>query len=189
MLAVDLTSMYDLQEEDITSANLRQRANTYLSENNLKTISHNIEISFVQLWQTEEYKNIAVLERVALCDTVTVRYEKLGIDATAKVVKTVYDTLREKYESVEIGNAKSTFLDALRKEAKEQGKKAVKENHSAMQAAINSATERITGQAGGYIIFRNSTTIFDSNGNVVETKTLPEGQPAPATNYGQLLPD
>ena len=178
VLAVDLTSMYDLQEEDITSANLRQRANTYLSEHDLKTISHNIEISFVQLWQTEEYKNIAVLERVALCDTVTVRYEKLGIDATAKVVKTVYDTLREKYESIEIGDAKSTFLEALRKEAKEQGKKAVKENYSAMQAAIDSATELITGQTGGYIIFRNSTTIFDSSGNVLETKTLPEGQPA-----------
>ena len=178
VLAVDLTSMYDLQEEDITSANLRQRANTYLSENDLETISQNIEISFVQLWQTEEYKNIAVLERVALCDTVTVRYEKLGIDATAKVVKTVYDTINEKYESIEIGDAKSNFLESLRKEAKEQGKKAIKENYSAMQAAIDNATKLITGQSGGYIIFRNSTTIFDSNGNVVETKTLPKGQPA-----------
>ena len=53
-------------------------------------------VSFVALWQTEEYKHIANLERVKLCDTVTVEFEKLGISAKAKVVKTVYDVLKER---------------------------------------------------------------------------------------------
>lgn len=151
VLAVDLTDRFDLQEEDITSAKLRQRANDYIAEKDF-SIAQNIEISFVQLWQTEEYKNIALLERVGLCDTVTVRYEKLGVDAKAKVVKTVYNTLNEKYEKIELGDAKSNFLDTIRQEAREQGKKAVKENYSAMQAAIDNATKLITGQSGGYVV-------------------------------------
>lgn len=158
VLAVDLTDRFDLAEEDITSATLQERANDYLAENDVKSISQNIEISFVQLWQTEEYKNIALLERVALCDTVTVRYEKLGVDVKAQVVKTVYNALNEKYEKIEIGNAKARLLDTLRAEAKEQGKKAVQESYSALQAAIDNATELITGQSGGHVILNPDAT-------------------------------
>ena len=177
-IAVDLTEMFDLEEEDITSAKLVQYANQYLAENNISDIYQNITISFVQLWQTEEYKNIAVLERVGLCDTVTVRYEKLGVDVKAKVIKTVYDALHEKYISIELGDVKSNFADAIRRETKKQIKEESDATKSDMQKAIDNATALITGQSGGYIIFRNSTTIFDNNGNVVETKTLPDGQPA-----------
>lgn len=177
-IAVDLTEMFDLEEEDITSAKLVQYANEYLAENNISDIYQNITISFVQLWQTEEYKNIAVLERVGLCDTVTVRYEKLGVDVKAKVIKTVYDALHEKYISIELGDVKSNFAEAIRRETKKQIKEESDATKSDMQKAIDNATALITGQSGGYIIFRNSTTIFDNNGNVVETKTLPDGQPA-----------
>lgn len=156
-LAVDLTDRFDLTEEDITSAKLQQYANDYLSENDLKSIYQNIEISFVQLWQTEEYKNVALLERVGLCDTVTVRYEKLGIDATAKVIKTVYNVLTEKYEKIELGNVKSNFVDAVRKEAEKKIQQAEEDNRSALQRAIDNATALITGQEGGNVVINTDT--------------------------------
>ena len=56
----------------------------------------------------------APLESVSLCDTVTVTYPKLGVSAKAKVIKTVYDSLRERYISVDIGDAKTDIVDAIK---------------------------------------------------------------------------
>ena len=156
-LAIDLTDRFDLSEEDITSAKLQQYANDYLSETDLKSIYQNIEISFVQLWQTEEYKNIALLERVGLCDTVTVRYEKLGVDVKAEVVKTVYNVLTEKYEKIELGNIKNNFVDTLRKETEKQIQQAKEDGRSALQRAIDNATALITGQEGGNVVINTDT--------------------------------
>lgn len=156
-IAVDLTEMFDLEEEDITSAKLVQYANEYLAENNISDIYQNITISFVQLWQTEEYKNIAVLERVGLCDTVTVRYDKLGVDVKAKVIKTVYDALHEKYISIELGDVKSDFADAIRKETKKQIKEESDATKSDMQKAIDNATALITGQEGGNVVINTDS--------------------------------
>lgn len=162
-LAIDLTDRFDLSEEDITSAKLQQYANDYLSETDLKSIYQNIEISFVQLWQTEEYKNIALLERVGLCDTVTVRYEKLGVNVKAEVVKTVYNVLTEKYEKIELGNIKNNFVDTLRKETEKQIQQAKEDDRSALQRAIDNATALITGQEGGNVVINQ-----DSNGKPKE---------------------
>lgn len=101
--------------EQITEAALRTKATAHAQRTDLGTPKVNITVSFVQLWQSEEYKNIAPLERVKLCDTVTVRFPMLGINASAKVIKTVYDVLLEKYESVTIGDAKNTLIDTISK--------------------------------------------------------------------------
>lgn len=69
----------------------------------------NIKVSFLPLWQTEECKNIAPLERVSLCDVVTVKYPALGVNMKTKVIKTVYNALTEKYESITLGDMKESF--------------------------------------------------------------------------------
>ena len=175
MLALDLSDKFT--EEEITEQKIRDYANAYITRNHIEDVYQNIEISFVQLWQTEEYKNIAPLERVGLCDTVTVKYPALGVSVKAKVIKTIYDTIAEKYNKIELGKVKSQFGDTLIQGEKEL-KQSIIHNKSAMQKAIETATALITGQSGGYIIFRNFTDIFDSQGHKIETKTLPDGQPA-----------
>lgn len=102
--------------EEFTEEALRTKANAYIQKANLGVPKVNISVSFVQLWQTEEYKNIAPLERVRLCDAVTVRFAKLGVNATAKVIKTEYNSILEKYEKITLGDAKSTFADTLDKQ-------------------------------------------------------------------------
>ena len=155
VLSLDLTEKFNLPDEEITETKLRNLANAYITNNHISDVKQNIEISFVQLWQTPEYKNIALLQRVGLCDAVTVRYSKLGVSVKAKVIKTVYNTLTEKYEKIELGKAKSNFGMTL-KQSVEQIEKEVIRNKSAMQKAIENATRLITGQDGGYVVMNTT---------------------------------
>lgn len=144
--------------EEITEEKLRAKATAYAAAADLGTPKVNITVSFVQLWQTEEYKNIAPLERVKLCDTVTVRFSKLGVAATSKVIKTVYNSLQEKYESVTLGDAKSSFANTVNKqqEAIQKIKSSVKKGQAEateqLKKAIANATSLITGHSGGYVV-------------------------------------
>ncbi|MBQ3991288.1 MAG: phage tail protein, partial [Bacteroidales bacterium] len=155
VLSLDLTEKFNLPDEEITETKLRNLANSYITNNHISDVKQNIEISFVQLWQTPEYKDIALLQRVGLCDTVTVRYAKLGVSVKTKVIKTVYNSLTEKYEKIELGKAKSNFGMTL-KESVEQIEKEVARNKSAMQKAIENATRLITGQDGGYVVMNTT---------------------------------
>ena len=134
-----------------TEAQLRARAQAYINGKGIPKV--NITVSFVALWQTEEYKNLASLERVYLCDTVTVYFEKLGISAQAKVIKTDYDVLKERYRSIEIGEARSSLTSQV-VDIFEEVK--AKPTADAMEAAINSATNLISGGLGGYVILKKN---------------------------------
>ena len=68
-----------------------------------------IKVSFLPLGSTLEYASLAALEQVDLCDIVTVRYAALGVNAKTKVVKTVYDCLADRYESITLGDLKKSF--------------------------------------------------------------------------------
>lgn len=156
-LILDLSDKFG---EDVipTESALRDFTNAYLNANDLVSPKVNITISFVQLWQTEEYKNIAVLERVSLCDIVTVRFTKYNIETQTKVIKTVFDSLLERYDSITLGDAKSSFADTINKQEKEiaEVKQSVKNTQAqtgaAIEAAIATATSLITGHSGGYVV-------------------------------------
>lgn len=141
-----------------TAAKLRTRANSFIAHSDLTTPKVNITVSFIQLWQTEEYKNVAPLERVRLCDIVGVRFSKLGVQASAKVIKTVYDVVAERYQSVTLGDAKSNFADTVNKQTSEITratalvKSGISQATAELNNAIRSATDAITGQSGGYVV-------------------------------------
>lgn len=105
---VDFSSDYESGQTP-TTAELTTKAQTYATNNDIEIPSVNIKISFVPLYQTEEYKNIAPLERVSLGDTVHVYFEKLGVEASSRVVKTVWNVLLNKYDSVELGSTKANL--------------------------------------------------------------------------------
>lgn len=152
IMALDLSQEF---ESAPTEEQLRNRANTYMTANNIGVPKVSLDVSFIQLEQTEEYKNIALLERVELCDTVHVEFPELGVSATAKCVKTVYDVLQERYTSVELGEARTNIADTI---ADQQQKIEKAPTTSAMQKAINNATNWLTS-ADGYVI-----AVKDDNG-------------------------
>lgn len=152
--AMDLSEYF---EDPPTVAELEARALTVINSNTPWIPHENIKIDFVSLWQTEEYKNIAPLERVQLCDTVSVYYPELGVNATAKVVSVVWDALADRYDSIELGDAQSSFANVLQAETDEKLKEVP--NISMMEEAIQHATDLITGGMGGHIVF-----LYDADG-------------------------
>lgn len=155
---LDLSSEF---EEAPTVADLEARAAQFLASNQPWIPKENIKIEFVPLWQTDEYADVAPLERVCLCDTVTVYYTNLGVRATAKVIKVVWDALLEKYKTIELGQAKSSFADTIIGAVDNKLAEAIANvpTTSAMQAAIDNATSLITGGMGGHIVF-----LYDADG-------------------------
>ena len=138
----------------------KQQLNTcakqYIKANNIGVPKVSIDVSFIQLWQTEEYKNIVSLERVSLCDTVHIAFEKLGVNAVAKVIKTEFDVLNEHYIKITLGEARSSFGEAIREATKSTIQPLVK---SMVNIAVSNATANISGFSG-YV-----TKITDANGN------------------------
>lgn len=142
---VDFSSRFDTAP---TTAQLRAAANAYLSASTGWQINSNLKVSFVSLSDTEEYKDVAVLQRVNLCDTVTIVTE-LGEQTTAEVVRVVYDVLGERYTSIELGEAQTSLGQAIQDEILE-----VVPTTSFMQDAIANGTRLITGGLGGYVVLK-----------------------------------
>lgn len=178
-LIVDLSNEF-AEGETITETALRTKATAYANRNNLTAPKVNLKVEFLQLWQTEEYKNIASLETVKLCDTVTIKFEKLNINAKAKVIKTVYDSLKERYIKIELGDAKSNFSETVQQikaSVSNVEKKVIANKKTAtteLEAAILEATNLITGQNGGYVVLNppnNPSEILILNTPSIETAT------------------
>lgn len=141
----------DLSEEwesAPTVDQLRSRAASYMESNKIGVPQVSIAVSFVPLEQTEEYKDMALLERVSLCDTVTVEFEQLGVSATAECIRTDYDVLLDRYREIEIGDARTNLTDVIVDQGKELQQKP---DVTAVQAAILSMTASILGAKGGAV--------------------------------------
>lgn len=152
---LDLSTVF---EEMPTKQQLADYAAQLMSSSTEYELQENLALDFVALWQTEEYKNYASLQRVFLCDTVHIFYEKLGITAKAKVIKVIYDTLRERYIGMELGEPKTTFAEqitqavsgAVMGEVRGLIKSLPDKNF--MDQAIDYATQMIQGGLGGYVV-------------------------------------
>lgn len=146
IVPLDLTSEW---ETPPTVAQLRARANKYLTDNEPWVIDENIKIDFVQLWQTEEYANVAPLQRIRLCDWVHVYVPSMDITAKAECISVTYDTLNERYTEMELGKAKTTFAQVIA-EVSEKNILPKVVTTSNMNQAIYSVTQKILGGGESY---------------------------------------
>lgn len=113
---VDLTSKFTGESgvtAEITPENLLEAAREYISENQWGIPNVNIKVSFISLAQTQEYKGVIGIEDICYGDTVTVEYPAVGISASARCVKTVYDCIGDKYETIEVGKIKKSIVDTI----------------------------------------------------------------------------
>jgi len=157
-LIKDFTDSYGM-DDVVTEENLRGKAEKYIENNPLGIESPTLTISFEPLWKQPDYA--AVLERVSLCDRVTIRHTDLGVEATAKVIKTQYDSLAEKYISITLGSVRSTLVDEVQstQASVEEVANQMGRFPSLMASAIQNATNLITGQKGGYVVLHTDTEI------------------------------
>lgn len=147
--------------EKPTEVELLAAAQKYISNNKIGIPKVSLDVSFVMLAQTEEYKDFARLETVKLCDTVTVEFEKLGVKTTAKCIKTVYNVLTGKYNSIELGEPKSSLAETVTNQGTLIEEASDK---SYMERAIQNATDLImSGKLGGYVtVTKNEIYIADN---------------------------
>ena len=151
--SLDLTGKF---AEAPTEAQLRAAAEQYIAANNIGVPEVSLTVDFVPLWQTEEYKDIALLESVQLGDTVTVQFPDLGVDATARAVSFVYDCLKERYDSVTLGKVKSNLAAVVAAQAKEIEQKPTV---SIIEQISSMLSEAMIGVHGGAV------RLMDTNGD------------------------
>lgn len=140
VLPLDLSSAFDAQP---SADALRTSAQYYITDNKVGVPKVSLTLSFAQLEG----------ETVELCDTVAVIFDRLGVSARAKIVATTYNVLLDRYDSVEVGDARSSIADTI------AGQAADIRNIPAnldLQAAIVNATGWITGAKGGYVIYKRN---------------------------------
>ena len=98
---LDLTSYFQKAPSD---ASMRKATTEFLSKNQIGKIEPSLTVSYVQLEKTVEYKdqkNKIILRG----DTAEVRYLRLGVNALARVTKTDYDVVHDRYASIHVGKA------------------------------------------------------------------------------------
>lgn len=102
ILLLDLTEEF---ENKPTAEELTQKAQEYISKHDpgVPTIS-----TTVSWYQSREF-----VENVNLGDVVGVYFSRLGISAKAKIVKTRYNALQNRYESVDIGSVRSSIAGTI----------------------------------------------------------------------------
>lgn len=143
---IDLSSEFDDVPSD---ASLRAKAIEKFNESLVPTTT--IEVRFFELWNTPEYEKYADLQRVFLGDTVGVIYTDLGVNTSKRVVKAVYDSLLERYDSMELGNATRSFGTSLAATVKKEILK-VAPTIDIMADAIDHGTELLRGGLGGHVV-------------------------------------
>lgn len=145
VVPVDFSSDFETQP---TPAQLQARAEKYVEDNKIGIPKTSITASFVQLDQFQEYEDLALLEKCDLCDTVTIRYPQLGVEAKAEIVKIETDVLLERYNSVEIGDVRTNIADTI---VGQQQEIKQKPSETYLREAVLALTDTIIGASGGAV--------------------------------------
>lgn len=166
ILPKDLSSYFESQP---TAADLLTTAKLYASKAQLGIPKVSLTVSFAQLEENG-------INRVDLCDTVTVVFPKMGVNAKAKVVTAEYDVLLERYTTLEIGSSTQGIADTI---ASQQYQIESIPSSAGMQEAILKATAWITGtvDAGKVVFVRNQ------NGDPTAIKIVSTTKPEGAEHY------
>lgn len=153
----DFSSDFSGGDSEITQSGLDSAVSAYAAANDINSPTVSMTVSFVDLSQSPEYASFSALESVSLCDTVQIYHKDLNINIKAKVIKTVYDVLRERYTSIDLGSPRANFADVIKqtvnetKDLRGQIVLAKSDLTAAYEKAIADATAAITGNSGGYV--------------------------------------
>lgn len=179
---LDLSSEFD---ETPNQAQMLQATNDYIAKNSLDKPKVSLSLKYVDLSRTQEYADLKNLDHIELGDDVTVQFESLGVDVTARVSKIVYDCLLDANESIDVGDVRTNVVDTIAQggtggvDNSQQIKKLSIKADQATQAASDAAkvaTNYITEGSGGVRFFgRSSSITMGGNGltfNGIKNRTV-----------------
>lgn len=93
-------------------ADLDSAAKVYMDTHNTYIPTQSIHVEFVRL-QGLGYADFENLLECDLCDTINVIFPDYNSSGRFKIVKVVWDVLRDRYESMELGDLSVTLAEAL----------------------------------------------------------------------------
>ena len=143
-------------------AQLRTAAENYVLQPEFGVPKVSTKVDFVNLADTEEYKDFLPLQNVYLCDTIPVQFEKLDIDTTAKIVSVEFDVLKERYNTITVGSLRSDLSTTISetnntiRSLAERARMNFAQMDDSVEDAINNATAWLT-TSGGYVIAVKNT--------------------------------
>lgn len=107
--SIDLSDKF---ENAPTTAELETLALNLMRSKQTNLPAQNIAVDFVRL-QDMGYEGLDNLLQCNLCDSIKVEFPRYGMSGTYKIVKTVWDVLADKYDSMELGQLSTTLAEAL----------------------------------------------------------------------------
>lgn len=133
----------------------------WLDENSIGRPEMSLKLLYAQIGQT-----------VRQGDTITVKVERMGIDVLAKVTQTVYDVLKERYSSVNVGDIRDTFAadiyDASRLKTGLLNLKRIKDKSI-------TGSKMASGSVGARVIADNSISVWKLQDNAVTADKISNG--------------
>lgn len=107
---LDLTEKFESQP---TSAQLINMATSVMNSKQPNLPSQNIKVDFIRLQDMAGYEEFEDLLQCNLCDTIDVVFPDYSMQGSFKIVRTVYDSLSEKYTEMELGSLSTSLAEAL----------------------------------------------------------------------------
>ena len=137
---LDRSSNY---EDAPTVAQLNNDAVSYINESKCGVPKVSINLRFQQAEDLGLTGN-----ELKLCDLVTVEFEKLGVSAKAKIIRTDFDVINERFLSLDIGDSRTSLSDTI---IGISTKAESAPTATEMQQAIAATAAAITGAKGGAV--------------------------------------
>ena len=107
---IDYSDRFD--EEDIPDiSKLQTLAQNEYRDNKVDRPKQNFKLEFIPLSRCVGYEGLE--DKISLCDTVTIKDSRYNINTQAKVIKTVFNVLKNRYESMELGEPKTSLGDII----------------------------------------------------------------------------
>ena len=153
LMPLDLSSSFEQQP---TQAQLQAEATAYVKRNQIGVPAVSWDVKLALLSQASGYEDVAFLEQIYLGDTVGVYFQRLGVDAKARVNKIVWDCLLERYDSVALGSVKANIAATI---AGQQEQINAKPSVSMVEKISASLASALLGANGG------SVRLLDTNGD------------------------
>lgn len=107
---LDLTEKFESQP---TSAQLETMAQSVMATKQPNLPSQNIKVDFIRLQDMSGYEQFDSLLQCNLCDTINVVFPEYDMQGSFKIVRTVYDSLSDRYTEMELGALSTSLAEAL----------------------------------------------------------------------------
>lgn len=140
ILPLDLSGEF---QEQPTEAQLRERTEKYVADNDIAKQNVSWSVSWVPLENTVEYKHMELMERVLLGDTVGVMIPHQGVTVSARAVAARYLPLQDRYKEITLGRVKANLAATIA----QQGRDIKKQSDQLSRGMPELTVGRINGKA------------------------------------------